>query len=103
MHQKSRKLMKLGLVLLAMAVLGGAVTLLWNAVMPGLFPSALAIDYWHGLGLLALCRILFGGFYGHAGHRMGEKWQRWQAMTEEERAQFRRQRGGFCKPGEERA
>ena len=47
------------------------------------------------VGLLALCRILFGGFRGHGGchrHMRREHWQHWQAwqrMTPEEREQIR--------------
>ena len=43
-------------------------------------------------GLLALCRILFGGFRGHAGWHGRNHWGhgRWSAMTPEEREQFRR-------------
>ena len=42
---------------------GGVVMLLWNWLLPPLFglPS---ITIWQGFGLLALCRILFGGFGG---------------------------------------
>lgn len=51
---------------------------LWNWLMPALFglPS---ITYLQALGLLVLCRILFGGFGGHgagwrARRRMSERW-----------------------------
>lgn len=79
------------------AALGAVVMLLWNAVVPGLFGNALPIDYPHALGLLVLCRILFGGFRGHGGwhrgmhgHRHGHgHWAKWQAMTPEEREKFR--------------
>jgi hypothetical protein len=76
------------------AALGAAVMLLWNAVVPDLFGTALPIDYLHALGLLVLSRILFGGFRGHGGwhrgmHRHGHgHWAKWQAMTPEEREKF---------------
>jgi hypothetical protein len=56
------------------------------------------------IGLLALCRILFGGFgFGggprsHARRRMAERWER---MTPEEREAFRQGlhgRGGSAAP-----
>ena len=80
-----------GFVLVALAVLAAAVMMLWNWVMPALFQGIQVIDYWHALGLLVLCRILFGGLRGHGGwhgHRHWHKWQKLQEMSPEERAQF---------------
>ncbi|MFA5909359.1 MAG: hypothetical protein WC815_11315 [Vicinamibacterales bacterium] len=34
---------------------------LWNWLVPGLF-GLRQLGFWEALGLLALCRILFGGF-----------------------------------------
>ena len=86
----------LGAVFLA----GAAVMLLWNAILPdvaGLKP----LGYWQALGLLVLCRMLFGGFRfgpGRPGrfgrHRMREKFM---DMTEEERAAFRAKWEDHCK------
>jgi hypothetical protein len=81
------------LVVAGVAVLGGLVMLLWNAIVPELFASARSIDYLHALGLLVLCRILFGGFRGHGGWHGRHHWgrgSRWSAMTPEERERFRR-------------
>jgi hypothetical protein len=78
------------LMLVAVAVLGGLVMLLWNAVVPELFAGARSIDYLHALGLLVLCRILFGGFRGYGGWHGRRHWGRWSAMTPEEREQVRR-------------
>ncbi len=86
--------------LLAVAVMSGAVMLLWNAVAPALFADARQIDYLHALGLLVLCRILFGGFRGHGGwhgRNRWNKWEKWQSMTPEEREQFHR-RGPWGRP-----
>ena len=103
MSYKKIKLIR-GLMLLAgAAVLGAMVMWLWNWIMPGLLTGAMTIDYWSALGLLLLCRILFGGFRGHGHHSWQEKrehWQRWQAMTPEERQQFQKQRvANWCRPG----
>lgn len=86
---------KAALGLVAVAVMGWVVMALWNAVVPGLLAGAREVDYLHALGLLVLCRILFGGFRGHGGHwgwhgRRHHWAQKWQAMTEEEREQFLR-------------
>jgi len=83
------------LMVVVIALLGGMVMGLWNWIAPALVTDARAIDYPHALGLLVLCRILFGGFRGHGGchrHMRREHWQQWQAwqrMTPEEREQIR--------------
>ncbi len=68
---------------------GPIVTLLWNWLMPPLFGFPL-VSFWQALGLLALCRILFGGFGRHGSHR--------STRTPEERKRIRqalRRRFGF--------
>lgn len=81
--------------------LGGAlVQYLWNWLLPSLF-GAPHISFWQALGLLALCRILFGGFGGHRGggpgsrirHRLGE---RWSQLSPDERDRLRQMRRGRC-------
>jgi hypothetical protein len=81
---------------------GEAVRLLWNWLVPAIFGWR-AITFWQALGLLALCRILFGGLGLHGGpegprmetrgrmtDRMADRVAaRWQTMTAEERARFR--------------
>jgi hypothetical protein len=63
---------------------------LWNWLLPGLFGWH-QVTFWQAVGLLALCRILFGGFGGHRSHHspVGRRmaW-RWQAMTPEEKERF---------------
>lgn len=68
-----------------LAAVIGLVMLLWNWLMPALFVGARTIDYWHALGLLLLCKILFGGGRGGWRHR-----RRWDGMTVEEREELRR-------------
>ena len=58
----------LGMVVF-MVIGGEVVRLLWNWIAPALFRLP-QITFWQALGLLALCRILFGGFgLGGGGHR----------------------------------
>jgi hypothetical protein len=85
---------------LFVALGGWIVQLLWNSLLPPLFGSR-TVTFWQALGLLVLCRILFGGlgFRGAHGsstrHRMTE---RWEQLTPEERERFReglRSRWGF--------
>lgn len=85
------------LFVLFIAAVGWVVMRLWNWVVPGLFVDAQMIDYPRALGLLVLCRILFGGFRargGRGGCHGGRGWQRWQRMTPEERAQLRDRMNG---------
>ncbi len=87
-------------ILAFIAVGGGVVQLLWNWLLPSLF-SLRQITFWQALGVLALCRILFGGFGGHGRHPFGFRRrmaERFEAMTPEERERFRhgmRERCGF--------
>ncbi|MGD0359735.1 MAG: hypothetical protein ABSC93_02635 [Bryobacteraceae bacterium] len=88
------------LALFAFVALGGVIVQqLWNWLLPPLFGWRL-ITFWQGLGILALCRILFGGFGRHGSHRSGFRSRKggWEAMTAEERQRFRqgiRERCGF--------
>ena len=83
MRFRMKVLIKLPLVLLAIAVMGEVVTLLWNWVVPPLFVGAQAIDFPHALGLLVLCRILFGGFRGRGGWHKHRHWRRLNAAERE--------------------
>ncbi len=88
---------------------GEVVMLLWNWLAPTLFGWR-QITFWQAIGLLALCRILFGGFgLGGSGcHRSnsrgrmrGRMAERWEQMTPEEREKFRtglHDRGGRTTP-----
>ena len=87
---------------------GELVMHLWNWLAPTIFGWK-AITFWQAFGLLALCRILFGGWGGHGGHNRswhhgrGERWgrapeerekffqemrERWGGKTPEEREKF---------------
>ena len=77
--------------------LGGLVVQqLWNWLLPAVF-DVRAITFWQAIGLLLLCRILFGGI-GRHGWSRGCGHRRWGSMTPEERERFRqgmRARFGF--------
>jgi len=99
-------------ILLFIAIGGEIVQQLWNWLLPPLFGWR-QITFWQAIGLLALCRILFGGFGRHGssrpgvGRRMADRiadrvaervGERWEHMTPEEREGFRqrmRERCGF--------
>ena len=85
----------LGMVIFT--VIGGEVVMhLWNWLAPALF-GLRQITFWQALGLLALCRILFGGFgLGGGGARSNSRRrmrkrmaERCEQMTPEERERFR--------------
>lgn len=107
-HTKMKKLIwiaplaMVGMVLFV-TIGGGIVMLLWNSLLPSLF-SLPAITFWQALGILVLCRILFGGFGCSSGRshsrsrRAGERIadrvadrvsERLENMTPEERERFR--------------
>ena len=81
------------LFLAAVPFLAFIVMLLWNAVATSAFTAARPLDYVHALGLLVLSRILFGGFRGAPGWHRRRQWEKWQAMTPEERESFRGRMG----------
>jgi len=79
---------------LLFVALGGAIVLqLWNWLLPPILGLPV-ITFWQALGLLALSRILFGGFGGRGFSPS-------RHMTPEERERFRqrmRERCGFRPP-----
>ncbi len=84
---------------------GGIVMLLWNWLGPQLFGWR-QITFWQAWGLLAMCRILFGGL-GVRGpvrskmrERMAERMaERMEHMTPEEREAYRERMRGLCGEG----
>jgi hypothetical protein len=91
---------------LALAVfiwVGGEIVMqLWNWLLPMLFGWK-QITFWQALGLLVLCRILFGNLGGHGSDRSKSprpSAERWEKMTPEEREKFRQEmRSRWCGSG----
>jgi hypothetical protein len=81
------------------AIGGTVVMLLWNWLLPTLF-GLKPISFWQAIGVLALSRILFGGFrLGGGGSRSWSRRrmeERWERMTPEERETFRQGVRGRC-------
>jgi hypothetical protein len=70
---------------------GFIVQQLWNWLVPPVFGWR-ELTFWQALGLLALCRILFGGsgWRGHVGQNVRRRAkERREQMTPEERERFR--------------
>ncbi len=86
------------------AISGEVVLKLWNWLLPSLF-GARPITFWQAIGMLVLCRILFGGFKHRGFHRSNfgpRTARRWGNMTPEQRQHFRqnlRDRCGFGTSG----
>ena len=78
--------------MLLFAFIGGEIVLhLWNWLLPPLFGWR-ELTFWQALGMLVLCRILFGGFGRHGSgrsHWRNRMAERCKHMTPEEREQFR--------------
>jgi hypothetical protein len=99
----------LALVVVAALAFGVAVMLLWNWLMPALFALP-AIGFWQAVGLLILSKLLLGGFRGrgwgrgrggHFGAWRARMAERWDSMTEEQRAEFRAGMRRRCGPQDE--
>lgn len=95
-HGFARVLKFLVLGAVAASLFGWVVMSLWNWLVPGL-TGWHTLGFAQALGLLLLCRILFGRFgrrrwgpgHGHGGGR-------WAHLTEEERERFRARFAGRC-------
>ena len=104
-HRYSRKKKTFFFLLVVPAILfllGAVVMFLWNSIVATV-ANVQAINYWQALGLLLLCRILFGGFrFGHAGKPSfkGMPWKdKWIEMKDEDRAKFKEEWKKRCGPG----
>jgi hypothetical protein len=86
-------------IVLFVWLFGVIVMHLWNWLLPPLFGWH-TITFWQALGLLVLCRILFGGF-GNSGNRGGHRRRKpevWEVMTPEERESLRQRIRARCGP-----
>ena len=103
MRQRVKKMILIAplaiLGMLLFIAIGGVIVLaLWNWLVPPLFGGP-QVTFWQAIGLLALCRILFGGFRMHGSGRgdfRRRRAERWERMTPEERERFRQGIGGRC-------
>ncbi len=95
-----------GFALLFFFFAGGVTMLLWNWLMPAVFGLP-ALSFLQAFGLLALARLLVGGFSRGGGHWGGGRnrhaWMhkmraRWEQMSPEEREQWKT-RMSDCRPG----
>jgi len=98
---RKRRFFFLPVFLIGLFAMSGIVMFLWNAIIP-VVSGVLSISFWQAMGLLVLCRILFGGFRfgGHHGHRppfMHPTMQnKFMDMNDEERERFKNQWKDRC-------
>ena len=82
------------MVLACVSLATFAVWGLWNGVLTEVV-GVKSISFWQALGLLALAKILFGGFPCCRGGPGGPPWRRhlmmkhWESLTPEQREQMR--------------
>ena len=77
---------KIGLmVLVGIAALGWVVMALWNWLIPALFTGAHQVSYLQAMGLLVLCKILFGGLRGHGCPARWHRYKRLEILAGRER------------------
>lgn len=86
------------LVAIVVAGVGFGVMHLWNAIVPSVF-GLNALGYGQAVGLLVLTRVLFGSFRGRKCCGSDSKkslFEKYDAMSEEEREKFRTGMRGRC-------
>jgi len=74
----------------AIWLFGELVMHLWNWLLPQLFGWR-QVTFWQGLGLLLLCRILFGSWGSGGGQQKDQRWEgcRRKRITDEESERIR--------------
>jgi hypothetical protein len=89
-----RALRILAMIAVAVTIAGLVVMALWNWLLPPL-AGWHSVSFLQAVGLLILCRLLFGGFRGSRGPWMRG---RWRHMSPEERERFREEMYARCGP-----
>jgi len=85
-------ILKISFFITALLLFALVVMLLWNAILPGVV-GVQSIGFAQALGLLVLCKILFGGFGGGWQNKRNEWKQKMKdkcaAMTPEQQERFK--------------
>ena len=85
--------------IMGLFIFSAVVMLLWNNLLTSLFHWRL-ITLWEAMGLLVLCKLLFGGFrgggWGHHPSWRNRMNQKWMNMTPEEKEKFKQEWKNRC-------
>ncbi|MFT4203677.1 MAG: hypothetical protein QM610_07140 [Chitinophagaceae bacterium] len=98
--RKKRGFFFLPVIALCLLLSGFVVRWLWNAILPEV-TGVRPLSFWQALGLLVLCRILFGRFdFKRGGER--RQWRRdfrdkWRNMSDDDRKRFREEWEKRCR------
>ena len=95
---RKRKFFLLPLFIIGFFGLSALVMLLWNWIIPAISTFSV-LTYWQAMGLLVLCRILFGGFNFNRHHNKVHRHfsehtafkEKFMDMNDEEKLQFKNQ------------
>ncbi|WP_443945325.1 hypothetical protein ACJVDH_20790 [Pedobacter sp. AW1-32] len=86
--------------ILGATCLGFAIRFLWNSILPEVAHVG-RLNFWQALGLLVLCRLLFGSFGKGGGKKFAERKyamrEKWRNMSVEERDRFRSEYKTRCR------
>lgn len=95
-HNRSRRKKGFFIIIPLLLIFGltGIVMWLWNTTLVDAVSGVAAISYWQAMGLLALSKILFGGFPGKGGRggrhcRKGSWKEGAEHLSPEEKEQFK--------------
>ena len=90
-------------MVLAGIVMGVVVMYLWNWLVPDIFGWK-QIGFLQALGLIALARLLTGGFGGKKVHHHHKSWNdkfkaKWEGLSEDERSRLKQKFSDkWCQP-----
>lgn len=92
----------LAFIALFVLVIGTAVMIVWNILMPEIF-NLPYITFGQAIGLTVLCRLLTGSFRTGMSHNGGDSWEikqkmweKWGQMTPEEREKWKTEWRARC-------
>jgi hypothetical protein len=93
MNKGLRIVMWIGFCILFVLAFGWLTMSLWNWLVPALFNGP-TLSFYQALGLLLLCKILFGGWgrqWGgsHKGHWKHRYYQKMSSMSAKDRERFK--------------
>ncbi|HEY4155835.1 MAG TPA: hypothetical protein VGM24_10420 [Puia sp.] len=94
MERKRNRFYFIPIIIALIFLMGWVVMLLWNAILPDLI-NVRSITYEQALGLLILCKILFGSYRPGPSRGFGKGGPHWRSklmdLSPEERERFKQE------------